>query len=51
MEYVRNWFARRLPELAGAITGLIGHPAVGAIVAAAGGSLAEEFARRFGPST
>ncbi|MCP2278528.1 hypothetical protein ACFYT3_15025 [Nocardia amikacinitolerans] len=48
MEYVRNWFARRLPELAGAVTGLIVHPAVGALVAAAGAGLAGEFVRRFG---
>ncbi|MEU2254194.1 hypothetical protein [Nocardia xishanensis] len=48
MEYVRNWFARRLPELAGAVAGLIVHPAVGALVAAAGGGLASEFVRRFG---
>ncbi|WP_330231201.1 hypothetical protein OHA40_01135 [Nocardia sp. NBC_00508] len=48
MEYVRNWFVRNLPELAGAVTGLIVHPIVGQLVGAVGGTLAAEFQRRFG---
>lgn len=48
MEYVRRWFARHLPALAGAVTSLVVHPVVGQLVAAAGGTLAEEFRRRFG---
>ncbi|WP_051022399.1 hypothetical protein [Nocardia pneumoniae] len=48
MEYVRNWFVRNLPELAGTVTGLIVHPIVGRLVAGVGGALAAEFQRRFG---
>jgi hypothetical protein len=48
LEYVKRWFARHLPELAGAVTGVIIHPIVGKIVAAAGDGLAAEFRRRFG---
>ncbi|MFZ3566052.1 hypothetical protein ACOKM5_03685 [Streptomyces sp. BH097] len=48
MEYVRRWFARHLPALAGAVTSLVVHPVVGQLVAAAGGTLTEEFRRRFG---
>lgn len=51
MDYVRNWFARRLPELAGAVTGLIVHPIVGRLVEAAGSTLAAEFQRRFGAAS
>ena len=48
MEYVKRWFARNLPELAGAVTGVIIHPIVGKLVEAAGDGLAAEFRRRFG---
>ncbi|MFJ9041311.1 hypothetical protein ACIRF8_32705 [Streptomyces sp. NPDC102406] len=48
MEYVRRWFGRHLPALAGAVTSLVVHPIVGRLVEAAGGTLAEEFRRRFG---
>lgn len=48
MEYVRNWFARRLPSLAGTVTGVIAHPVVGKLVGAAGDALVAEFKRRFG---
>ncbi|MGD6747714.1 hypothetical protein ACOKM3_38430 [Streptomyces sp. BH106] len=48
MEYVRRWFSRHLPALAGAVTSLVIHPVVGQLVAAAGGTLAEEFRHRFG---
>lgn len=47
MEYVRNWFGRNLPQLAGAVTGLVVHPIVGKLVEAAGDALAQEFKRRF----
>lgn len=47
MEYVKNWFGRNLPQLAGAVTGLIVHPIVGKLVEAAGDALAQEFKRRF----
>ncbi|WP_405911305.1 hypothetical protein OG742_19975 [Streptomyces sp. NBC_00828] len=48
MEYVRRWFGRHLPALAGAVTSLVIHPVVGRLVEAAGGTLADEFQRRFG---
>ncbi|MFH8985341.1 hypothetical protein [Streptomyces varsoviensis] len=41
MAYVRQWFARRLPALAGAVAGLVIHPVVGRLVEAAGGRLLE----------
>jgi hypothetical protein len=50
MEYVRNWFARNLPSVAGAVTSVIVNPIVGKLVAAAGDSLVAEFRRRFGPA-
>ena len=49
MEYVRGWFAKNLPSLAGAVTGIVVHPAVGKMVSAAGEVLAAEFKRRFAP--
>lgn len=45
--YVRNWFARRLPDLAGAVIQTVTHPAVGELIAAAGETAAAEFQRRF----
>lgn len=48
MEYVRNWFARNLPALAGAVTSVVVNPIVGRLVEAAGDTLAAEFRRRFG---
>ncbi|MGD1994345.1 MAG: caspase family protein [Anaerolineae bacterium] len=48
MEYVKRWFAKHLPGLAGAVTGVVVHPIVGKLVEAAGDALAAEFRRRFG---
>ncbi len=48
MEYLRNWFVKRLPSIAGAVTDVIVNPIVGKLVGAAGDSLAAEFRRRFG---
>jgi hypothetical protein len=48
MESVRNWFVRRLPALAGGVTGVLINPIVGKLVGAAGDALAAEFKRRFG---
>lgn len=48
MEYVRNWFGKNLPQLAGAVTGLVVNPIVGKLVEAAGETIAHEFKRRFG---
>jgi len=48
MEYVKRWFVRNLPDLAGAVTSVVVHPIVGKLVEAAGDALAAEFRRRFG---
>jgi hypothetical protein len=48
MDYVRRWFGRNLPKLAGAVTGLIVNPVVGRVVEAAGELAAEQFRRLFG---
>jgi hypothetical protein len=48
MEYVKGWFVKHLPGLAGAVTGVVVHPIVGKLVAAAGDALSAEFRRRFG---
>jgi hypothetical protein len=48
MEYVKRWFVRNIPELAGAVTGVLVHPVVGKLVEAAGDALAAEFRTRFG---
>ncbi|HJQ02607.1 MAG TPA: hypothetical protein VJ851_13490 [Jatrophihabitans sp.] len=47
MDYVRGWFAKRVPQLAGAVVSVIVHPLVGQLVTAAGESLVAEFHRRF----
>jgi hypothetical protein len=48
MEYVRNWFGKNLPQMAGAVAGLVVNPIVGKLVEAAGETIAHEFKRRFG---
>lgn len=48
MEYVKNWFGKNLPSLAGAVTSVIVNPIVGKLVEAAGDAVAAEFRRRFG---
>jgi hypothetical protein len=48
MEYVRNWFIKNLPGLAGAVTSVVVHPIVGKLVEAGGDALVAEFHRRFG---
>jgi len=40
--YIARWFKTKLPELAGAVTGIVVHPTVGKIVGAAGGAIAAE---------
>jgi hypothetical protein len=47
MAYVRNWFVKHLPQLAGAVTSVIVHPLVGRVVEAAGDLAAAEFRRQF----
>lgn len=48
MVYVRNWFLRTLPSLAGAVLGLIVDPVVGQLVHQAGDEWAAEYDRQFG---
>jgi hypothetical protein len=48
MDYVKRWFTKNIPALAGAVTSVVVHPIVGKIVEAAGEGLASEFRRRFG---
>ncbi|HET9587923.1 MAG TPA: hypothetical protein VFO91_03945 [Anaerolineales bacterium] len=48
MEYVKNWFVRNLPGLAGTVTSVVVHPIVGKLVEAGGDALVGEFRRRFG---
>ena len=46
MEYVKNWFGKHLPGLAGTIVGVLVHPIVGKLVEAAGDAVADEFKKR-----
>ena len=48
MEYVRNWFGRNAPKLAGAVTAVLINPLVGKAVEAGGELVSDEFRRRFG---
>ena len=48
MEYVKRWFTKNLPTLAGAVTGVVVNPIVGKLVEAAGEGLAAQFRERFG---
>lgn len=48
MEYVKRWFVKNLPGLAGAVTSVVVHPIVGKLMEAAGDALATEFRHRFG---
>jgi hypothetical protein len=48
MEYVKKWFLKNLPALAGSVTSLVVHPVVGKLVTAAGDAAVAEFNRRFG---
>jgi hypothetical protein len=48
MEYVKRWFVKNLPGLAGAVTSVVVHPIVGKLVEVAGDALTAEFRRRFG---
>lgn len=47
MEYVKRWFVKNAPQVAGAVTSIVIHPIVGKVVAAAGDLVAEDFRRRF----
>ena len=48
MEYVRNWFIKNVPMLAGMVTRVITDPVVGKMVASAGDLISAEFKRRLG---
>ena len=48
MEYVKRWFVKHLPGLAGAVAGVFVDPVVGKLVEMAGEAAAGEFRRRFG---
>ena len=48
MEYVRNWFVKNLPTVAGSVVGLIVHPLVGKLVEVGGDAIATTFRKRFG---
>jgi hypothetical protein len=48
MQKVRNWFVDHAPTMVGAVTGLLIHPVVGALVKSAGDAIAGEFKERFG---
>jgi hypothetical protein len=50
MGHVKDWFVQNIPQLAGAVTGLIVNPLVGKLVEAAGETVAQDFKRRFGAS-
>ena len=50
LQYIRKWFGKNLPKLAGAVTGLIVHPVVGKLVEAAGDLVAEQFRELFSDS-
>ena len=47
MEYVKRWFMKHVPQLAGAVTSVVIHPIVGKIVEAAGDLVAQDFRQRF----
>lgn len=48
MEYVKNWFGKHIPGLAGAVVSVVVHPIVGKLVEAAGDMLSIDFRKRFG---
>jgi len=47
MEYVRKWFGKHVPQLAGTVVGVLVNPVVGKVVEAAGDLAAGELKRRF----
>lgn len=48
MQYVRNWFGKHLPALAGSVVSVIVHPLVGKLVEAGGDALTAAFHEHFG---
>lgn len=47
MEYIRNWFVKNVPGVAGAVVSVVVHPIVGKLVEAAGDALTADFKKRF----
>ncbi len=47
MEYVKNWFVKNLPGMAGAVVSVVVHPIVGRLVEAAGDELTAAFRKKF----
>ena len=47
IEYVRNWFVKNAPGVAGSIVSVVVHPVVGRLVEAAGDALTSDFKKRF----
>jgi hypothetical protein len=45
IQYVARWFRSNVPQLAGAVAGIVIHPIVGKLVGAAGDALVAEFQR------
>jgi hypothetical protein len=48
VEYVKNWFSKHLPKLAGVVAGVLVNPVIGTVVAAAGEGIADDYRRRVG---
>lgn len=48
VEYVKKWFGKHLPQLAGAVISVLINPIVGKVVEATGEIAAGELKRRFG---
>lgn len=48
VEYVRNWFVKKLPVLAGAVISVVVNPLVGKLVGVVGEGLAEQVRGRMG---
>lgn len=47
-EYIRNWFAKNLPSMAGAVASVVVNPIVGKVVEAAGTIAADQLKHLFG---
>jgi hypothetical protein len=47
-EYMRNWFAKNLPSMAGAVASVVVNPIVGKVVEAAGTIAADQLKHLFG---
>lgn len=43
VQYVKQWFLKNLPGVAGSVTGILVHPVVGKLVQAAGEAIAGQF--------